>query len=55
MRKFLLLLALGANAWTGFAQKSYNEQVQDYIARFKDVAIAEQRRTGQKYLDRRYL
>ncbi len=46
MRKFLLLLALGANAWTGFAQKSYNEQVQDYIARFKDVAIAEQRRTG---------
>lgn len=46
MRKFLLLLALGANAWAGFAQKSYNEQVRDYIARYKDLAIAEQKRTG---------
>lgn len=46
MRKFLLLLAFSATAWTGFAQKSYNEQVLDYIARYKDVAIAEQKRTG---------
>jgi LysM repeat protein len=46
MRKLLLLLVLVANAWAGFAQKSYNEQVLAYIARFKDLAIAEQQRTG---------
>ncbi len=46
MRKLLLLLVLGMNAWAGFAQKQYNEQVYAYIARFKDLAIAEQQRTG---------
>lgn len=47
MRKLLLLLALGTTTWMGFAQKpAYNEQVTAYIARFKDLAIAEQQRTG---------
>jgi LysM repeat protein len=46
IRKYLLLLAVSACTWNGFAQKSYNEQVQEYIARFKELAIQEQQRTG---------
>lgn len=46
IRKFILLLCLTAGSFAGFAQKSYNEQVQDYIAKFKDLAIQEQQRTG---------
>jgi LysM repeat protein len=46
IRKFILLLCLTAGSFAGFAQKSYNEQVQDYIAKFKDLAMQEQQRTG---------
>lgn len=46
IRKFILLLCLTAGSFTGFAQKSYNEQVLDYIAKFKDLAMQEQQRTG---------
>jgi hypothetical protein len=46
IRKFILLLCLTAGSVAGFAQKSYNEQVQDYIAKFKDLAMQEQQRTG---------
>lgn len=46
IRRFLLTLTAGACFLQGFAQNSYNEQVQDYIARYKDLAILEQQRTG---------
>jgi LysM repeat protein len=46
IRKFILLLCLTAGSFTGFAQKSYNEQVLDYIAKFKDLAMQEQQRMG---------
>lgn len=46
IRKYLLLLAISTCAFKGFAQKSYNEQVQDYITQFKDLAMQEQQRTG---------
>ncbi len=46
IRKYLFLLLISACAFQGFAQKSYNEQVLDYIAQFKDLAIQEQQRTG---------
>lgn len=46
IRKYILLLTFGVCALQASAQKSYNEQVQDYIEKFKDFAIAEQRRSG---------
>ncbi|WP_118972171.1 glucosaminidase domain-containing protein [Taibaiella koreensis] len=46
IRKYLFFIALSACTFTGFAQKSYNEQVQDYIAQYKSLAITEQQRTG---------
>jgi len=46
IRKYFFLLTLSACTFKGFAQKSYNEQVQDYIAQFKELAMEEQRRTG---------
>lgn len=46
IRKYLSLLAVTASSLTGYAQKSYNEQVHDYIEKFKDLAVAEQLRTG---------
>lgn len=46
IRKYLLLLAVTASSLMGYAQKSYNEQVHDYIEKFKDLAVAEQLRTG---------
>lgn len=46
IRKFLLLLSVTAASLTAFAQKSYNEQVTEYITRFKDLAMQEQQRTG---------
>lgn len=46
IRKLLLLLCLTAGSFAGFAQKSYNEQVLEYIGKFKDLAMLEQQRTG---------
>ncbi|MFA6058328.1 MAG: glucosaminidase domain-containing protein [Taibaiella sp.] len=46
IRKFILLLCLTTGSFAGFAQKSYNEHVLDYIAKFKDLAMQEQQRTG---------
>lgn len=46
IRKFLLTITAGTCFLQGFAQKAYNEQVQDYITRYKDLAMLEQRRTG---------
>lgn len=46
IRKIMLLLALTAGTITGFAQKSYNDQVMDYIEKYKDMAIEEQQRSG---------
>ncbi len=46
IRKIILLLSITASAFIGYAQRSYNEQVQAYIEKFKDLAIEEQRRTG---------
>lgn len=46
IRKCFLWLAVSAISFHAVAQKSYNEQVQDYIARFKDLAVAEQLRSG---------
>jgi LysM repeat protein len=44
--KLMLLLTLTAGTITGFAQQSYNDQVMDYIAKYKDMAVEEQRRSG---------
>lgn len=46
IRKLMLLLTLSAGTITGFAQKSYNEQVLDYIEKYKTMAIEEQVRSG---------
>jgi LysM repeat protein len=46
IRKLLLLLCITAGSFAGFAQKSYNEQVLEYIGKFKDLAMLEQQRTG---------
>ncbi len=46
IRKYFLLFAVSVCTLNGFAQKSYNEQVQEYIAQFKELAIQEQQRTG---------
>src|SRR5690242_20070867 len=46
IRKIMLLLTLTAGTITGFAQKSYNDQVMEYIAKYKDMAIEEQQRSG---------
>lgn len=46
IRKYLLFLSFGICSLKGFAQKSYNEQVQDYIIQYKELAIEEQRRSG---------
>jgi len=46
IRNYFLLLMAGVCAFGAAAQKSYNEQVRDYIAQFKDLAIAEQQRSG---------
>jgi hypothetical protein len=45
-RKYFLSLLITVQSITGFAQLSYNEQVQKYIEQFKDLAIEEQKRTG---------
>jgi LysM repeat protein len=46
IRKYFLLILLTAGSLVSYPQKSYNEQVLAYIEQFKDVAIAEQKRTG---------
>lgn len=46
MRKSLLLLGFCLLAGQSFAQSNYNEKVAAYVARFKDIAVSEQQRTG---------
>jgi LysM repeat protein len=46
IRKIALLLTLTAGSISGFAQKSYDQQVSDYIEKYKAVAVEEQRRSG---------
>src|SRR5690606_25496104 len=46
MRSRLFLFCLCIFTIQGFSQQSYQEKVQNYVARFKDIAIAEQQRTG---------
>lgn len=46
IRKIMLLLTLTAGTITGFAQKSYNDQVMEYIEKYKDMAVEEQQRSG---------
>ncbi|KAA5537152.1 LysM peptidoglycan-binding domain-containing protein [Taibaiella lutea] len=46
IRKLILLLTLTAGTITGFSQQSYDDQVADYIAKYKSMAIEEQKRSG---------
>lgn len=46
IRKLLLLLTLTTGNISGFAQKSYDQQVTEYIEKYKDIAIEEQKRSG---------
>jgi LysM repeat protein len=46
IRKILLMLCLTAGSISAIAQKPYNEQVLEYIEKFKGLAMQEQQRTG---------
>jgi LysM repeat protein len=46
IRKLMLLLTLTAGTITSFSQQSYDDQVMDYITKYKSMAIEEQKRSG---------
>lgn len=45
-QKYIVCIALMLCALKGFAQKSYDARVREYITQYKDWAIAEQKRSG---------
>ncbi len=46
VRKYILLGMIAFCSWASYGQKSYNEQVKAYIEQYKELAVAEQKRTG---------